>query len=127
MTMPANDKLQMLMDIAAEEDRLVKHPCEIKGRDFTYWAKPQTIKEFNSARRACKNKDDELEMSIRVFIARALDESGRHQYDESAVPVLTRMLDLSLVSKLINAEPLEDLEVGQVDTKSASNATSKAE
>lgn len=127
MMQAADNKLQMLMDIAAEEDRLVKHPCEIKGRDFTYWAKPQTIKEFNSARRACKNKDDELEMSIRVFIARALDESGNRQYDESAVPVLTRMLDLSLVSKLINAEPLEDLGVGQVDIKSTSKAASKAD
>lgn len=126
MMQAADNKLQMLMDIAAEEDRLVKHPCEIKGRDFTYWAKPQTIKEFNSARRACKNKDDDLEMSIRVFIARALDEDGRPQYDESAVPVLTRMLDLSLVSKLINAEPLEDLEVGQVDIKSTRKAASKA-
>ena len=117
-------KLDMLLEIAAEESRLIKHPVEIAGRDMTYWAKPQTIHDYQAAKRACKDKDDVLEQSIRLFIARALDQDGRPQYDVSAVPVLMRM-GMEKVTSLLNAEPEEDLEVGQINIKSTGKAAQK--
>ena len=113
----ASDKLTLMMELAAEEDRLIKYPVEIKGRDFTYWAKPMTIKDYNKAKRAAKNPDDALESSIRLFIGRARDEHGNLQCGIDAVPVMLNILDMNSVAKLLNAEPAEDMEVGKLDMK----------
>ena len=118
-------KLDMLLEIAAEENRLVKYPVEIAGRDFTYWAKAATAVEFQAAKRASKNKDDLIEQSIQLFILRALNEDGSRQYDASAYPVLKR-LGMDNLTKLVNADPEEDLEVGQVNIKSTSKGAAKA-
>ncbi len=118
-------KLDLLMEIAAEENRLVKYPVQISGRDFTYWAKPTTIADFQAAKRACKDKEDLLEQSVRLFVRRALDENGTPQYGTDAVPALIRVLDMTKVTALLNAEPEEDLSVGKLDMKSASAAAKK--
>ena len=69
-------QLDKLLDIAANENKLIRHELEIGGHDLTFWSKPLTIAEYQMAKRASKDPDDLLETTVRLFIKKALDESA---------------------------------------------------
>ena len=62
-----------------------------------------TIAEYQAAKRASKDPDDLLETTVRLFIKKALDESGRPQYQADALPVLMRSPSMDTASKLMGA------------------------
>ena len=120
-------QLDKLLEIAAIENKLKKHELEIEGKDLTFWSKPMTIAEYQQAKQASKNPDDLLETTARLFIKKAMDESGRPQYQADALPVLLRVLSMATASKLLgamNADQEEEEEI-ELDLKSTRKGTAK--
>ena len=112
-------QLDKLLEIAAVENKLKKHELEIGGKDLTFWSKPMTIADYQQAKQASKNPDDLLETSARLFIKKAMDESGMPQYQADALPVLLRVLSMSTASKLLGAlNEVEEEEELELDFKS---------
>ena len=119
-------QLDKLLEIAAMENKLQKRDLFIMGRDLTFWSKPVTIAEYQQARRASKNPDDFLEYTCRLFVAKALDESGQRQYSPDAIPVLLRQLSMKTATEMMAAlNPDEDEEEAELDMKSASKGAKK--
>ena len=119
-------QLDKLLDIAANENKLIKHELEIGGHDLTFWSKPMTIAEYQAAKKASKNPDDLLETTVRLFVKKALDESGRPQYQADALPVLMRQLSMETASKLMGAmNSEEEEEAPELDFKSSSEGVAK--
>ena len=119
-----SDKLIMrqidkLLEIAAMENKLVKHELEIKGQDLTFWSKPMKIGEYQAAKKASKNSDDLLETTARLFIKKALDADGQPQYQADALPVLMNALSMETASKLMGA--MNETEEEEVDLDLKSN------
>lgn len=96
-------QLDKLKEIAAQENKLIKHELEIKGQDLTFWSRPLTIAEYQAAKKASKDPDDMLESTARLFIQKALDANGSRQYQVDALPILTRMLSMATAAKLMAA------------------------
>ena len=96
-------QLDKLLEIAANENKLTKHELEIDGHDLTFWSKPMTIAEYQSAKKASKDPDDMMESTARLFIKKALDENGSPQYQIDAIPVLMRVLSMQTAAKLMGA------------------------
>ena len=121
-------QLDKLLEIAANENKLTKHELEIDGHDLTFRAKPMTIADFQSAKKACKDSDDMLETTARLFIKKALDEGGSPQYQSDALPVLLRVLSMATASKILGVlnptEEEEDDEV-ELDLKSPEGGAKK--
>ena len=108
-----------LLDIAANENKLIRHEIAIGGHDLTFWSKPLTIAEYQAAKRASKDPNDLLETTVRLFIKKALDESGRPQYQADALPVLMRSLSMETASALMGAmNDKQDEEDEELDIKS---------
>ncbi len=113
------EKLQALVDL---ENKLVKHEVELKGIDFTFWAKPTSISQYKAAKAASKDPDDVLETSARIFIKSALDENGNPQFAIDALPLLMSQLSISSATKLLNAMSNEEEEAySDLDMKSTSS------
>ena len=92
---------------------------EIGGHDLTFWSKPLTIAEYQAAKRASKDPDDLLETTACLFIKKALDESGRPQFQADALPVLMRDLSMETASALMGAmNDKQDEEEEEFDIKS---------
>ena len=114
-------QLDKLLEIAAQENKLIKHPLTVKGVDLTFWSKPTTIAEFQAAKQASKNPDDLLETTARLFIKKALDANGQPQYQVDALPVLTKVLSLKTATEIMaamNVSVDEEEEEIELDMKS---------
>ena len=119
-------QLDKLLEIAAVENKLKKHELEIGGKDLTFWSKPMTIADYQQAKQASKNPDDLLETTARLFIKKAMDESGMPQYQADALPVLLRVLSMSTASKLLGAlNEVEEEEELELDFKSPQEPAKK--
>lgn len=121
-------QLDRLLEVAARNNKLTKKTVMLDGEDFTFWHKPMTIAEYQEAKAKSKNPEDELEAAIRLFVRKALDENGSPQYQVDAIPVLTKVLPLSMASELLGAmqggaEEEEDEEA--LDMKSPSKSAQK--
>ena len=119
-------QLDKLLEIAAQENKLVKHELEIKGQDLTFWSKPMKIAEWEAAKQATKNADSMLETTARLFINKALDADGNRQYQSDALPVLMSVLSMESAAKLMGAlnETVEEEEVA-FDMKSPESPAKK--
>ena len=113
------EQLEKLKAIAAQENKLIKHELEIRGQDLTFWSKPLTIDEYMAAKTAAKNGND-LEVSARLFVNKALDQSGQRQYAANALPVIMKLLSLSTASKLLGEMNKDIEEMEGLDMKSPS-------
>jgi len=112
-------QLDKLLEIAAIENKLSKRELVIHGKDLTFWSKPTTIAEFQAAKKASKNPEDFLEYTVRLFVAKALDEGGQRQYSPDAIPVLIRQLSMKTATEIMAAlSPDEDEEEQELDMKS---------
>ena len=112
-------QLDKLLEIAAMENKLVKHELEIQGQDLTFWSKPMTIAEYQAAKKASKNPDDMLETTARLFVKKALDANGQPQYQSDALPVLMNALSMETAAKLMGAlNDSEEEEEMELDFKS---------
>ena len=126
-------QLDRLLEVAARKNKLTKKMVELDGEDFTFWHKPLTIAEYTEVKASCKNPEDQLEQSIRLFVAKALDESGKPQYQQDAISVLQKVLPLEMAAKLAGAlqanqeedEPVElDMKSDQKPAKKGKPASS---
>jgi len=114
------EKLQALVDL---ENKLVKHEVDIKGIDFTFWAKPTSITQYKAAKAASKDPDDVLEATARLFIKTALDENGQPQFAIDALPLLMSQMSMKSATKLLGALSDEEEEAySELDMKSIKNA-----
>ena len=120
-------QLDKLLKIAANENKLTKHELEIDGEDLTFWSKPMTIADYQSAKKASKDPDDALESTARLFVKKAMDESGQPQYGPDAVPVLMRVLSMETAAKLMGAmnSTDEEEEAVELDIKSIEEPAKK--
>ena len=117
-------QLDKLLEIAAIENKLTKHELEIEGKDLTFWSKPMTIAEYQQAKKASKNPEDMLETTARLFIKKAMDESGIPQYQADALPVLLRVLSMATAAKLMGAmNDSEEEDEMELDMKSPEGST----
>ena len=96
-------QLDRLLEVAARKNKLTKKVVELDGEDFTFWHKPMTIAEYTEAKAKSKNPEDALEAAIRLFVSKALDESGTPQYQSDAIPVLQKVVPMDLASRLVGA------------------------
>jgi len=99
----AQRQLDRLLEVAARKNKLTKKVVELDGDDFTFWHKPMTIAEYTEAKAKSKNPEDALEAAIRLFVSKALDESGTPQYQSDAIPVLQKVVPMDLASRLVGA------------------------
>ena len=120
------EQLEKLKAIAAQENRLIKHELEIRGQDLTFWSKPLTIDEYMAAKTAAKNGND-LEVSARLFVNKALDQSGQRQYAANALPVIMKLLSLSTASKLLGEMNKDIEEMEGLDMKSPSEGVEEGQ
>ena len=119
-------QLDKLLEIAAIENKLKKHELEIEGKDLTFWSKPMTIAEYQQAKKASKEPEDMLETTARLFIKKAMDQSGVPQYQADALPVLLRVLSMATAAKLMGAmNPEEEEDEQELDLKSHQGAAEK--
>ncbi len=118
-------QLDKLLEIAAIENKLTKHELEIEGKDLTFWSKPMTIAEYQQAKKASKNPEDMLETTARLFVKKALDESGQPQYQADALPVLIRVLSMATAAKLMGAMNETQEEEEELDLKSIESPAQK--
>tara|TARA_A200000159_G_scaffold68719_3_gene63669 strand:+ start:11359 stop:11739 length:381 start_codon:yes stop_codon:yes gene_type:complete len=118
-------QLDKLLEIAAMENKLTKHELQIEGKDLTFWSKPMTIAEYQQAKKASKNPEDMLETTARLFVKKALDESGQPQYQADALPVLTRVLSMATAAKLMGAMNETQEEEEELDLKSIESPAQK--
>ena len=119
-------QLDKLLEIAAIENKLKKHELEIEGRDLTFWSTPMTIAEYQAAKKASKDPNDMLESTARLFVKKAMDESGTPQYGSDAVPVLMRVLSMATAAKLMGAmNDSEEEEETEFDLKSVGEGAAK--
>lgn len=116
----AQRQLDRLLAVAARNNKLIKKVVELDGDDFTFWHQPLKMAEYTEAKASSKNQEDLLEVSVRLFVKKALDEAGSPQYQSDAIPVLMKVLPLEFANQLLSAlnESMEDDEVG-LDIKSA--------
>ena len=121
----AQRQIDKLLEIAAQEEKLIKHVVEIKGVDLTFWTRPTKIVEYQAAKQASKNPDDELETVARLFIKKALDANGNQQYQSDALPVLMNVLSMESASKLMGAMNESQEEDVELDMKSPEGPATK--
>ena len=119
-------QLDKLLEIAAVENKLKKHELIIEGKDLTFWSKPMTIAEYQAAKKASKDPNDMLESTARLFIKKAMDESGTPQYQADALPVLLRVLSMATAAKLMGAMNDDEEEEVELDLKSDQSSAQKA-
>ena len=120
-------QLDKLLEIAAIENKLQKRELNILGRDLSFWSRPTTIGDYQAAKRASKNPDDFLEYTVRLFVAKALDEGGQRQYQADAIPVLIRQLSMKTATEIMAAlNPEEDEEEETLDLKSDQKGAKQA-
>lgn len=122
-------QLDKLLEIAAIENKLIKHEIEFYGIDLTFWCKPTKIDELIAAKKASKNSEELIEVSARLFIQKACDESGNPQYGVDAYPILMKALSLKTASKLIGMmeKNKEEEEGEELDLKSFEEPAKKGE
>ena len=119
-------QLDKLLEIAAQENVLVKHELEIMGKDLTFWSTPLKIDEWQMATQAAKNPTNQLEITARLFIMKALDQSGRPQYAIDALPVLTKKLSLATATEILKAmDRTQEEEMESLDMKSDQKGSKK--
>ena len=123
--MPQVRQIDRLLEIAARNNKLTKRSAEIDGELFEFWVKPMTIEEYQLAKSSSKNPEDALETAIRLFISKALDESGNPQYQSDAIPVLKKLLPMEFASKLIGALTSDEEEGEDLDFKSPEEPVQK--
>ena len=125
-------QLDKLLEIAAEENQLTKRELFIRGRDMTFWSRPTTIADFQAAKKASKNPEDFLEYTVRLFVMKALDETGQRQFAVDAIPVLMgkgpNKLSMKTATEIMAAlNPDEDAEDEVLDMKSTEEGSKAAQ
>ena len=118
-------QIDRLLEIAARNNKLTKRSVEVDGELFEFWTKPMTIEEYQLAKSSSKNPEDGLETAIRLFVSKALDESGVAQYQSDAIPVLKKLLPMEFSSKLIGALTADEAEDEDLDFKSPEASVQK--
>ena len=119
-------QLDRLLEVAARNNNLTKKSVDLDGDDFTFWHKPMTIDEYQQAKAKSRNPEDALEAAIRLFVTKALDESGTPQYQADAIPVLQKVLPMEMASKLIGAMQSDETEEDEeLDYKSSEEPVQK--
>ena len=123
-------QLDKLLEIAAQENKLVKHELFIRGKDLTFWSRPLTIAEYQLAKKQSKNPEDVLETTARLFIRKALDQSGSPQFQIDALPILLSKLSMATAAKIMAALSDDEDEIEEAgeayDLKSSEGAAKKA-
>ena len=115
--------IDRLLEIAARNNKLKKRSVEIDGEVFEFWTKPMTIEEYTLAKSNSKNPEDALETAVRLFVMKALDESGSVKYQADMIPVLKKVLPMEFAGKLVGAlNATEDEEGKDFDFKSFEDA-----
>ena len=117
-TMRAIDRLLKV----AGTDRKIYREVDIKGEDFSFWMKPLTIAEQQSAQRSAKS-DDANDFAIQLLIKKAQDENGAQMFQADAAPMLRNAVEKAEVEKLLLALIREDEEEApDLDMKSPKKA-----
>ena len=123
--MGQQSQLDKLLEIAAIENKLQKRELNILGKDLSFWSKPTTIADFQAAKKASKNPEDFLEYTVRLFVMKALDQTGQRQFTVEAIPVLMgkgdkdQRLSMKTATEIMAAlNPDEDEEAEALDMKS---------
>ena len=103
----------------AGTDRKIYKEVEIRGEDFSFWMRPLTIAEQQSAQKQAKS-DDANDFAIQLLIKKAQDENGEPMFQADAGPMLRNAIEKSEVVKLLLALIREDeVEAPELDLKSS--------
>tara|TARA_B100000497_G_scaffold126185_1_gene164412 strand:- start:2427 stop:2879 length:453 start_codon:yes stop_codon:yes gene_type:complete len=106
----------------AGTDRKIYKEVDIRGEDFSFWMKPLTIAEQQSAQKSAKS-DDANDFAIQLLIKKAQDENGAPMFQADAGPMLRNAIEKSEVEKLLLALIREDEEdAPELDMKSLKKA-----
>ena len=105
--------IDRLLKVAGTDRKIFKE-VEIRGEDFSFWMRPLTIAEQQSAQKTAKS-DDANDFAIQLLIKKAQDENGQPMFQADAAPMLRNAIEKSEVEKLLLALIRED-EVEEVET-----------
>ena len=102
---PSPKKLSALDQLKkAANLKSTKREVELKdGSTFEFYTTPLTMAERERAQAAIKNKDDMNAMGLRLFIQKALDETGRRRFSTGQYDELKNDVDDATLQKLILA------------------------
>ena len=100
--------IDRLLKVAGTDRKIFKE-VEIKGEDFSFWMKPLTIAEQQSAQKTAKS-DDANDFAIQLLIRKAMDENGSPMFQADAGPMLRNAIEKAEVEKLLLALIREDEE-----------------
>ena len=113
--------IDRLLKVAGTDRKIFKE-VEIKGEDFSFWMKPLTIAEQQSAQKTAKS-DDANDFAIQLLIKKAMDENGSPMFQADAGPMLRNAIEKAEVEKLLLALIREDEEEApEMDMKSPEEA-----
>lgn len=115
--------IDRLLKVAGTDRKIFKE-VTIKGEDFSFYMKPLTIAEQQSAQKLAKT-DDANDFALQLLVKKALDQDGQPMFQADAVPLLRNSIEKAGVEKLLLAliENNEDEEVAPVtDLKSVREA-----
>ena len=116
--------IDRLLKVAGTDRKIFKE-VEIRGEDFSFWMRPLTIAEQQSAQRTAKS-DDANDFAIQLLIKKAQDENGQPMFQADAAPMLRNAIEKSEVEKLLLALIREDEgEEVETDPKSPSETVRK--
>ena len=115
--------IDRLLKIAGTDRKIYKE-VDIRGEDFSFWMKPLTIAEQQSAQKSAKS-DDANDFAIQLLIKKAMDENGAAMFQADAAPMLRNAIEKSEVEKLLLALIREDEEEVETDHKSPSETVRK--
>jgi len=115
--------IDRLLKVAGTDRKIFKE-VEIRGEDFSFYMRPLTIAEQQSAQKQAKS-DDANDFAIQLLIKKAMDENGSPMFQADAAPMLRNAIEKSEVEKLLLALIREDEVEEAVDSKSSSEAVRK--
>jgi len=115
--------IDRLLKVAGTDRKIFKE-VEIRGEDFSFYMKPLTIAEQQSAQKQAKS-DDANDFAIQLLIKKAMDENGAQMFQADAAPMLRNAIEKSEVEKLLLALIREDEEEVETDHKSPSETVRK--
>ena len=117
MQQPAIERLKAKV---GRNNELTYCECFLDDEDWSFYVKPLTMIQMVEARKSYRKNEElsDLEMSVKLFMLRALDANGNRIYQSDAFNLLMRMPMPDLL-KLISAMSAEEEEDVALDIKSA--------
>lgn len=119
-------QIDRLIARAGKNNELTFCECKLDDEDYSFYVKPLTAAQFVEAKKSMRKGQEmsDLEVSIKLFVLRALDANGNRQYGNEDFHLLMKLPieDLTALAGAMNMDAEED-EGLTLDLKSSDEGT----